>query len=895
LRGKYRIDDVLGVGGMAVVYAATHRNKKRFAIKMLHPELSRHDDVRTRFLREGYVANSVEHPGAVSVLDDDVAEDGAAFVVMELLRGKSVDQAWVEHDKKVPLALALSIGDALLDVLAAAHAKSVVHRDIKPANLFLTTDGRLMVLDFGIARIREEGSGAVTTQTGAMLGTPAFMSPEQALADTGKIDSRTDVWAAGATLFTLLTGEHVHEGGNAPQLLVNAATKTARAIASVLSTVPGPVAAVIDKALAFEKEDRWTSAKEMRDALARACTEATGAPIAPLPKVESVSGLEDTIASVDESAKSGGTAFDPTVDASAGEAAKQTGAGTSASVDMPRRPRRWITIGGVIAAVSLVATAIAFSMHGGDPASTKANSSASASTVASASPKPGRPPANPAAAAAFEAANTAFRNGQFQEANRNYEVAIAADPTLAAAYLRVAISWTGLDEMRGRDAFRKAMLHRTNLSDIDDAIADAYEPRFQDPPDRKERTRRLDLAEKRFPGDPYLETLLGGTMVGNKREPEADAAFARALAADPHWVPAYDARINELLGQGDLAHADALVEKCLEAVPAAVVCLKHRVDREDEDGRCEDMKADARRLLGLDAKSEGGHVALAAALDALGAPPDAFAEAMRGMAVDENDGGGKALATWIDAQQGELHGDLGAAERGLKDVLAWFLDQGRHRERDFAEPLIDVAIEMGDLETARAQTKALRARLAARGDDDDLERWGTLAAREVQLGLATRAQLHDEQKRALGLYSEFDRRREGERSSMENWRWVYANGVESEDDAKDALTFMPEMTDAGWRALSGGDAALDVGKVLALGGRSAEAVPLLERATRQCTILGRTVERVRAFYWLGLAREGTGDVAGARAAYEKLLARWGNAKPKSITADKARARLARLR
>jgi serine/threonine protein kinase len=91
LRGKYRIDGVIGTGGMAVVYAATHRNRKRFAVKMLHPELSTRQEVRARFIREGYVANSVEHPGVVSVLDDDVTEDGSAFLVMELLEGATVE------------------------------------------------------------------------------------------------------------------------------------------------------------------------------------------------------------------------------------------------------------------------------------------------------------------------------------------------------------------------------------------------------------------------------------------------------------------------------------------------------------------------------------------------------------------------------------------------------------------------------------------------------------------------------------------------------------------------------------------------------------------------------------------------------------------------------------
>src|SRR5580704_637432 len=129
LRGKYRLDRVLGIGGMAVVYAATHRNKKKFAIKMLHPELSLRENIRTRFLREGYVANSVEHSGAVAVLDDDIAEDGSAFVVMELLEGSPIDEVAQKHGKRVPLPLVVSIGDAVLDVLAAAHAKGIVHRD----------------------------------------------------------------------------------------------------------------------------------------------------------------------------------------------------------------------------------------------------------------------------------------------------------------------------------------------------------------------------------------------------------------------------------------------------------------------------------------------------------------------------------------------------------------------------------------------------------------------------------------------------------------------------------------------------------------------------------------------------------------------------------------------
>jgi serine/threonine-protein kinase len=353
LRGKYRLDRVIGIGGMAVVYAATHRNKKRVAIKMLHPELSIRENIRTRFLREGYVANSVDHPGAVAVLDDDIAEDGSAFVVMELLDGSPLDEVAARHSRRVPFALVVSIADALLDVLIAAHAKGVIHRDIKPANVFLTNDGRLEVLDFGIARLHDETAGDAT-QTGAMLGTPAFMPAEQALGQSSKVDGRTDLWAVGATIFVLLTGQLVHEGENASQLLIAAGTRRARSIRSVAPDIPLAIAEVVDKALAFEKEARWAGAKEMREALASAYVTATGAPVAPLPKTEKVSGLEATLAS-DEAVAPGssGAGFEPTVDAGAQKSATNgvatTGAGvekkpTPSPSEQTTRARRYVVI-----------------------------------------------------------------------------------------------------------------------------------------------------------------------------------------------------------------------------------------------------------------------------------------------------------------------------------------------------------------------------------------------------------------------------------------------------------------------------------------------------------------------------------------------------------------------
>jgi serine/threonine protein kinase len=213
----------------------------------------------------------------VLVVDDDVTEDGAAFLVMELLRGEGLESLWNGHGHRLPVAVVCAIVDQLLDVLAAAHASGVVHRDIKPANLFLTSDGVVKVLDFGIARVRDAMSGGATgTSSGALLGTPAFMAPEQAKGLTHAIDAQTDLWAVGATFFTLVSGQFVHQAENAALLVISTATAPARSLRSVAPDVPVAVAAIVDRALAFEKADRWPSATAMRAALREASLGAFG-------------------------------------------------------------------------------------------------------------------------------------------------------------------------------------------------------------------------------------------------------------------------------------------------------------------------------------------------------------------------------------------------------------------------------------------------------------------------------------------------------------------------------------------------------------------------------------------------------------------------------------------
>lgn len=266
--GKYRVDGVLGEGGMGTVYAVTQlRVNRAYALKKLHPDLRLRRDIHQRFLREGWFANAVavEHPGAVQVFEDGLDDDDLPFLVMELLDGATVDELGPKFFAKVPLREALCIAHQLLDVLHAAHQKSIVHRDIKPANLFLCRDGRLKVLDFGISKLRSMATQFGGSATHSLVGTPAFMSPEQAQAQG--TDPRSDLFSVGATLFTIISGHPLHPGNHADEVIRRAANEPARSLADVAPETPPAVVELVARALAFDAAQRWQCAAAMRDAV----------------------------------------------------------------------------------------------------------------------------------------------------------------------------------------------------------------------------------------------------------------------------------------------------------------------------------------------------------------------------------------------------------------------------------------------------------------------------------------------------------------------------------------------------------------------------------------------------------------------------------------------------
>jgi serine/threonine protein kinase len=265
LREKWTLDSLLGVGGSAAVYSATHRNGKRAAIKLLHQELSVEPDVVARFLREGYVANKIDHPGAVAIIDDDKTDDGAVFLIMELLHGQTLERKLRKEGAR-PVQEALRLTEELLEVLQTAHEKGIIHRDIKPANIFLTKQGPVKVLDYGIARLAETSTLVNATLAGMPLGTPAFMPPEQARGRWDVVDARTDVWAVGAVLWAMLVGYRPRKAETSNEELLLAMTEPIPAILTVAPHVSADVAKLVDRAVAFDMAARWPSARTMQQA-----------------------------------------------------------------------------------------------------------------------------------------------------------------------------------------------------------------------------------------------------------------------------------------------------------------------------------------------------------------------------------------------------------------------------------------------------------------------------------------------------------------------------------------------------------------------------------------------------------------------------------------------------
>lgn len=273
LDGRWRLNSLIGRGGMATVYLSEDEAGQPVAVKLLRSEFVNNQEVRHRLAREADLAKKVDHPATVRIIDLATSQDGEPYIVMEFLRGRSISQILERLGKPLPLRLALEITKWVLSFLSVCHKQGIIHRDVKPSNIFLLKTGQVKVLDLGVARDPE--SSVELTVPGQTLGTPSFMSPEQASGCCDLIDERSDVFSLGATLYTMLSNKTLHEASSNEQAHVLAATRQAPSLAEVTQDMPWSVVEVVDKAIAYDPDRRFQTASKMYASVARIFQELT--------------------------------------------------------------------------------------------------------------------------------------------------------------------------------------------------------------------------------------------------------------------------------------------------------------------------------------------------------------------------------------------------------------------------------------------------------------------------------------------------------------------------------------------------------------------------------------------------------------------------------------------
>jgi eukaryotic-like serine/threonine-protein kinase len=288
--GKYRIEAELSSGGMGAVYRARHEIIDRaVAVKVLRPELSGDPELVTRFVNEAKAASAINHPSIIDVHDFGYTDDGQAYLVMELLDGESLAQRLARRGR-LPASEAVKITRSIASALSAAHAKGIIHRDLKPDNVFLISDPdlgeRAKVLDFGVAKLVDAANQTQYTQTGALMGTPLYMAPEQARAASA-IDERADLYSLGCILYELLTGKPPFRGEGAGEIITMHMFEAPEPPSAHALGIAPALEQVVMRLLEKAPDDRFATAAETSDALDAAIAGSPALGTAPAPQTAS--------------------------------------------------------------------------------------------------------------------------------------------------------------------------------------------------------------------------------------------------------------------------------------------------------------------------------------------------------------------------------------------------------------------------------------------------------------------------------------------------------------------------------------------------------------------------------------------------------------------------------
>ncbi len=832
--GQFKVLTEIGRGGMGIVFLAEDEKlRRKVALKVLKPSFASDTERRRRFLREARAAAAVSHPNLVTIFDAGEHE-GRAYLAMEYLRGQSLRQVLSERSLGVDEAIELA--RQALAGLVHAHAAGLLHRDLKPENVLVGRDGRVRLLDFGLAKLIAdvETSGEHSTNDGRILGTPGYMSPEQARGQV--VDARSDVFSFGTMFFEMLTRRRPFTGASSADVITSLLRDAPPRADELRPEIGAALADIIARCLEKAPDDRYPSAAALADALDDAGTSAKRARTAPT--------------------------------------------SAAATTARSRRRRRAGVIAGAIAFAALA---------GGALVVTKVRRAAEAADAVVAprplaiTDLPPPPSSSPDALAAYHQGLQAMRDADWAIAEERFKEALTHDSALSAAHLRLAIITSGNHEgpSLARGMLGRAMATRASLSERDRALLFAMEPLInRDPAERALASSRLRELANANPLDAEAWHLFA--TFGVEGTDEGIAASRHAVELDPQFADAWQILARQLANNGLIDEAHAAIDRCIAISPLSADCRGERAHLYSEMGECAKMEEDLRRGLSSNPRAASTwHEDRAAALLAVGRSDETVLEAFRqkwSVYSDERRNGAepydRALLAAVRGRLAEADALLVEGEKAID------LDPNAQLHARYAHLRIAIARETG-----RTKDAATIARNYITRKDV----WIGSADSEIpMLRVMKQGKLISADDFAKRRDAWYDHARATEPDfPVVFWMLAYAENIDTPDEAKEALALLPPYTDRGKRQFI---LRAKMGHAYLLAGNAKEAVPLLEHATRACNSLQWPVASAQALLDLGQAREQTEDKAGACEAYQRVVSRWGAAQ-RSKTATVAKERL----
>jgi serine/threonine protein kinase len=832
--GRYVVLECIGSGSMGIVYTGQDPDLgRRVALKVLRADSAGGSSggARRRLLREAQAMARLSHPNVVAIYDVGIHGD-EVFLAMELIDGGTLRE-WLHRATRSWREI-VGVFRRAGEGLAAAHAVGLVHRDFKPDNVLVGNDGRVCVTDFGLARPSSQGTAERSTElppqgidsmtrTGAIVGTPAYMAPEQI--EGGPADARSDVFSFCVALYEALYGGRPFSAPN----IVELGEVIAR------GQLPPPPAGA--------RVPAW-----LRRIVVR--------------------GLR----------------------AQPGERPAGVGALCEA-IDRGLSRRRRAAVAAAAVGVAAVAVVLLVGRRD-DPEPTATATAAPASP-----PRPTAVTDLPLPRSTSDEAIRAYRRGLKNVRDgitpaHDFARAAELDPSLAEAHLRFALDAFWQVPVEARAHLAIALELRGKLGPRDQRVLAAAQGWMQSQPaDHEAWARLLGAAHAEFPLDAELAYLAGRALSETGDPSGALELFDRALELDPAFGAAYRSKAETLSYAGKLDDALAVIERCTRLDPDATTCLAQRTLIDGLDGNCRRLEQDAQRILAHDPASDVGYYLLASASHAQGRSLEAVRELLHERVARLPEALRPRYEAWHRWAFDVLAGDFDAArERARELERTTAPDADRRLHARAAYWWTSASLESGRPREAATGAQAFLLRKDAwiaepRGEDFSILRDLTprLLLAERRGRLLSPEAFETERAKWIDLWEHSVV--PGSRPFV--WLHGYAAVAETPKDAERALARAPMFGIPRYTPYTLGDAF--IGTTYHLAGQTATALPYLERAARSCMALEVPFEHTYAHFVLGQALASAGRRDEACAAYGVVLARWGHARPRSVTAEKASA------